>query len=139
MYVTPDYTANIARVVVSVAASLARAPTPPQSVNVSGSNAAPLTLSWTAPSSGPPVDHYVVAARPATANFYRRRVTFPAGTTGAQLTAAELDVTAGSNFYVSIAAVDGSGHESLFAYPEYRCDATKCAVPADALNVTARQ
>jgi hypothetical protein len=139
MYVTPDYTANIARVVVSVAASLARAPTAPQSVNVSGSNTAPLTLSWTAPSSGPAVDHYVVAARPATDNFYHRRVAFPAPTTGAQLTAAELDVTAGSNFYVSVAAVDASGHESLFAYPEYRCDATKCAVPADALNVTARQ
>jgi hypothetical protein len=37
-----------------------------------------------------------------------------------------------------VAAVDAGGHESLFAYPEYRCDTVSCVVPSDALNVTAR-
>ena len=41
-------------------------------------------------------------------------------------------------FYISVAAVDAAGHESLFAYPEYRCDTSSCVVPSDALNVTAR-
>jgi hypothetical protein len=36
-----------------------------------------------------------------------------------------------------VAAVDAAGHESLFAYPEYRCDAGGCVVPAAALNITA--
>jgi hypothetical protein len=40
-------------------------------------------------------------------------------------------------YFVSVAAVDAAGHESLFAYPEYRCDASGCVVPAAALNITA--
>ena len=43
----------------------------------------------------------------------------------------------GDSFFVSISAVDGQGHESLFAYPEVRCDATSCAIPSYAYNVTA--
>ena len=40
--------------------------------------------------------------------------------------------------FVSIAAVDAAGHESLYAYPEYRCDSkNRCSQPANALNVTA--
>ena len=39
---------------------------------------------------------------------------------------------------LSVAAVDARGHESLYAYSEYRCDASNnCSRPSDALNVTA--
>jgi hypothetical protein len=44
----------------------------------------------------------------------------------------------GGAFYISVAAVDAEGHESLFAYPETRCDAMGCVVPPDSLNVTAK-
>ena len=50
----------------------------------------------------------------------------------------DLGIPAATAYYVSIAAVDAAGHESLYAYPEYRCDSTNtCSQPADALNVTA--
>jgi len=42
-----------------------------------------------------------------------------------------------TTFFISVAAVGSGGHESLFAYPEFRCDGPACAVPAGALNVTA--
>jgi hypothetical protein len=58
--------------------------------------------------------------------------------TSRSVTAAELGVSGSAIFYISVAAVDAVGHESLFAYPEYRCDTTSCVVPSDALNVTAR-
>ena len=138
MYVTPDYAARITQIVVAVGASLARAPTSPRSTTVSGSGSGPWTVGWMAPASGPTVDHYVIAARPSTQNFYATRVTVPVGTMSRSVTAAELGLTGSGIFYVSIAAVDAEGHESLFAYPEYRCDTSSCAVPSDALNVTAR-
>jgi hypothetical protein len=40
-------------------------------------------------------------------------------------------------YVVAVAAVDAEGHESLFAYPEYRCDSAGCAVQAGSLNLTA--
>jgi hypothetical protein len=43
----------------------------------------------------------------------------------------------GDSFYISVAAVDRNGHESLFAYPEVRCDANSCAIPSYAFDVTA--
>jgi hypothetical protein len=138
MYVTPDYTARMAQVVIATGASLARAPMAPGSTTVSGSGTGPWTVGWVAPASGPTVDHYVVAARPSTDNFYKNRVVVPAAMTSRQVTAAELGLTGSGAFYISIAAVDAVGHESLFAYPEYRCDTTSCKVPSDALNVTAR-
>jgi hypothetical protein len=138
MYVTPDYTARIAQVVIATAASLAQAPMAPPSTTVGGSGSGPWTVGWMAPVSGPAVDHYVVAARPSTDNFYKNRVIVPAATTSRQVTAAELGLTGSGAFYISVAAVDAAGHESLFAYPEYRCDTTSCKVPSDALNVTAR-
>jgi hypothetical protein len=137
MYVTPDYTARIAQVVVATAASLARAPMAPRSVTVSGSGSGPWTVGWMAPATGTSIDHYVIAARPSTENFYHPRVVVPGGTTSRSVTAADLGITA-STFYISVAAVDAVGHESLFAYPEYRCDSSSCVVPSDALNVTAR-
>ena len=135
---SPAYTARITQLVVATGASLARAPMAPQSATVSGSGTGPWTVGWMAPASGPAVDHYVIAARPSTENFYRTRVAVPAGTTSRMVTGAELGVTGSAIFYISVAAVDAAGHESLFAYPEYRCTSTSCVVPSDALNVTAR-
>jgi hypothetical protein len=138
-FLTPAYTARIAQVVVAVGASLARAPMPPQMTSVGGSGAGPWTPAWSAPPSGTAVDHYLVAARPSSENFHHTRVVVQASRTSQIMTAADLGLTAGQVFYVSVAAVDAAGHESLFSYPEYRCTSTACTVPADALNVTAMQ
>ena len=137
--ITPSYVTRIAQVVVAVGAGLARAPMPPQLARVTGSGAGPWTLTWGAPVSGPVVDHYAIAARPTTENFYRTRRAVPANQTMQSVGAADVGLAGAAAFYISIAAVDAAGHESLFAYPEYRCTATGCSVPADALNVTAMQ
>src|SRR5262249_41071868 len=115
MYVTPAYTARIAQVVTAVAASLARAPMPPQTATAAGSGAGPVMVTWAAPASGPAVDHYVIAARATTENFYHTRVALPGATTSHAVTASDLGLAAGASFFVSVAAVDGEGHESLFA------------------------
>lgn len=135
MYVTPAYTARIAQVVASVAASLARAPDAPGSPNASGTSEGPM-LTWTPPSAGI-VDHYVVAARPVTDNFYHSRVRADAAQTSATVSPTALDVDGATPYFISVAAVDAAGHESLFAYPEYRCDGSGCIVPPAALNITA--
>ena len=137
-FVTPAYTARIAQIVAAVAGNLARAPAAPQMITASGPAAGPWTLSWSPPASGPAVDHYVVAARSSMENFYRGRTSVAVDKTSHAFAAADLGVTAGAPFFVSVAAVDGAGHESLFAYPEYRCDAAGCAVQAGSLDVTAR-
>jgi hypothetical protein len=49
----------------------------------------------------------------------------------------DLGIPAGTSYYVSVAAVDAAGHESVYAYPEYRCSSTSCRVPSGSLNVTA--
>jgi hypothetical protein len=139
MYVTPAYAARIVQVVVAVGASLARAPLPPTIAAVSGSAMGPWTLGWSPPASGPAVDHYVIAARSSAENFYHARLAVPASKTSQSVTAADLGIGGATVFYVSVAAVDAAGHESLFAYPEYRCTSTSCVVPPDALNVTAMQ
>jgi hypothetical protein len=136
-YVTPAYSARVAQVVAAVAASLARAPDAPGGINVAGNAGAP-KLTWSAPSTGA-VDHYVIAARPATENFYHTRVTVAGSLTTATVGPAALGVDGANPYFISVAAVDAKGHESLFAYPEYRCDASQCVVPAAALNVTATQ
>lgn len=133
-YVTADYTARVTQLVASAAASLARAPSAPRTVTVSGDSFAGVTVSWAAPEAGE-VHHYLVAARSTRENFYRERVRVSAGQSSAQLSADDLGLTPGESFFVSVAAVDEDGHESLFAYPEYRCDATGCVVPAGALDV----
>jgi hypothetical protein len=135
-FVTPSYTARIAQVVVAVAASLARAPTAPTAVTATG-NASAVDLRWSRPAIGI-VDHYVVAARAVTANLHARRVRVESTLTSALLQAADLGIEGGGAFHVSVAAVDADGHESLFAYPEYRCDSTSCVVPPGSLNVTAQ-
>ena len=40
------------------------------------------------------------------------------------------------SFFISVAALDNQGHESLFAYPEVRCDSAGCGAPASALSAT---
>jgi hypothetical protein len=135
MYVTPDYTARIAQIVAAVGASLARAPDAPGGITGAGSAAAPM-LTWTAPGTGP-ADHYVIAARPVTENFYHARVTVAGAQTTAMVSPTNLGVDPSSPYFISVAAVDATGHESLFAYPEFRCDSSGCVVPAGALNITA--
>lgn len=137
-FVTPAYTARVAQVVLAVAATLARAPSAPQSPSASGSAAAPVTLTWSAPSTGSTVDHYVVVGRSVGENFYHARVAVPAGTRSATVGAADLGIAGAAAFFVTVAAVDGAGHESQLAYPEYRCDAAGCVVQPGSLNVTAR-
>jgi hypothetical protein len=138
-YVTPEYAQHIGQIAMSAVATLARAPTPPQMPVAVGAASGRVTVSWTAPLSGTAVDHYVVAARPTTENFLHTRVSVPKTQTSISLGAAELGVTGAAAFYVSVAAVDAGGHESLFAYPEYRCDAASCVVPPGSLDITARQ
>jgi acetylornithine deacetylase/succinyl-diaminopimelate desuccinylase-like protein len=136
-YVTPTYTARVAQVAVAAAASLARASGPPVSFTAQSQAAGILKVSWAPPASGPAVDHYVVAARPITENFYRVRSSVAASARSATLSAVgSLGIPAGSTYYVSIAAVDAAGHESLFAYPEYRCSTSRCVVPSGSTNVT---
>jgi hypothetical protein len=136
MYVTPSYTSGVARVVVATASSLARAPSPPLHFSASGSADAP-TLTWSAPETGN-ADHYVVALRAATDNLYRARGLL-ASATSATVTPADIGIgiPSGTPYFVSVAAADAAGHESLFAYPEYRCDTTGCVVPPAALNIIA--
>jgi hypothetical protein len=135
VYVTPTYTANIAQIVASVAASLARSPDAPGAFSVSGNANEPM-LAWSLPTTGA-VDHYVIAARPVTENFYHARVRVNGSATSASATPASLGVDATSPYFISVGAVDAQGHESLFAYPEYRCDTGQCVVPSAALNITA--
>jgi hypothetical protein len=137
-YITPAYTGRVAQVVIASVASLARAPSPPQSIAVSGSAAGPLAISWSAPTSGAPVDHYVLAGRATSENFYRTRRTVPASATAATVSVADLALVDAPAFFVSVAAVDSQGHESLFAYPEYRCDGNGCIVQSGSLDVTTR-
>lgn len=126
-YITPSYAANIARVMASVAASLARAPGAPQNFNSVGNAVQGVRVSFQAPVYGS-VDHYVVAARSVSENFYRQRIPIKIGSAQALITPAELGLTSGDSFFISVASVDQQGHESLFAYPELRCDSTQCVV-----------
>jgi Zn-dependent M28 family amino/carboxypeptidase len=135
VHLTPSYTTRIAQVVVAAAASLARAPTAPTAVTATG-NASTVELRWSPPAVGIAA-HYVVAARAVTDNLYARRVRVEPTRTSASLRADELGIEGGA-FYVSVAAVDAAGHESLFAYPEYRCDSTSCVVPPGSLDITAQ-
>ena len=137
-FLTPAYTARVAQVVIASAASLARAPSPPQSIAVMGNAAGPITLSWSVPTAGSPVDHYVVAGRATTENFYRTRVSAPGNAPSDTVSVADLGLSDAPSFFVSVAAVDAQGHESLFAYPEYRCDMSGCLVQAGSLDVTTK-
>jgi hypothetical protein len=131
---TPAYMARMATVVVATAASLARAPSSPRSVVASGSNSSPVTVGWAAAIAGG-VDHYVIAARPVTSNVYTNRIVVSGSAISATVSPTELGIPAGASFFISVAAVDADGHESLFAYPEVRCG-TVCEVQPASLSVT---
>ena len=133
-FITPTYAASIAKVIGSVAASLARAPGAPQNFNANGNAVKGVTLNFNAPQDGD-VDHFVVAARSVNENFYRNRLTVSEG--DSQLISPQmLGLNPGDSFFVSVSTVDSQGHESLFSWPEVRCDSTSCAIPAYATNVT---
>ncbi|GAC1530206.1 MAG: M20/M25/M40 family metallo-hydrolase [Polyangiales bacterium] len=134
-HVTPAYTARVARVVVSVAASLARAPRAPTALAATVDPAG-LHLSWTAGAPSSSVERVVVAARPVTESVYTHFVDAAPGPPSALVDPKALGVDGGA-FFVSVAAVDAAGHASMFAYPELRCEAGVCAVPAGATDVTA--
>ncbi|HEV7860098.1 MAG TPA: M28 family peptidase [Pyrinomonadaceae bacterium] len=137
-YVTPAYTARVAQVVVATAANLSRAPTSPRNMTAQRLSSNSVKLTWAAPSSGPTVDHYVISARPITENFYDTRYTVAATATSATARVIEdLGILGGASYFVSIAAVDIAGHESLYAYPEYRCTSSGCVVQTGSTNVTA--
>jgi hypothetical protein len=53
------------------------------------------------------------------------------------VTPQQLKIAPGQSFFVSVSAQGEDGHESLFAYPEFRCDASGCAIPGGATNITA--
>lgn len=127
---TPDYVTRMAQVVSTTAASLARAPRAPTALSATRTGGS-LAIAWQAPLPEA-VDHYVVAVRSVGENAYRTRV----GAADTALTTALSTADAQDPIYVSVAAVDADGHESLFAYPELRCDPTGCAPPADADDVT---
>jgi hypothetical protein len=93
-------------------------------------------LDWSAPTTGE-VEQYVVAARATTENFYHARSRVAGSLNHAAVAPSSLGVHPTKPYFLSVGAVDGSGHESLFAYPEYRCDPTQCVAPAAATNVTA--
>jgi len=133
-FITPTYAASIAKVIGSVAASLARAPDAPQNFTANGNAVQGVTLNFNGPQDGD-VDHFVVAARSVNENFYRNRITVSEGD-GQLISPQTLGLNPGDSFFVSVSTVDSQGHESLFAYPEVRCDSTSCVIPSYATNVT---
>jgi hypothetical protein len=134
-FITPPYAAGIAQVIGAVAASLARAPDAPQSFTASGNSVQGITPSFTGPAEGD-VDHFAIAARSVNENFYRQRVVIPEEDDQV-ISPQSLGLNPGDSFFVSVSAVDSRGHESLFAYPEVRCDSTSCVIPSYASNATA--
>jgi acetylornithine deacetylase/succinyl-diaminopimelate desuccinylase-like protein len=130
---TPAYAARIAQVVATVAASLARAPSPPRGLSAATTATGKRLLQWIPSPSG--ADAYVVAIRKTTDHLYRLRLDVLPGATTFALDETALGLAA-APYWVSVAAIDRDGHESLFAYPELRCDQGKCQAPADAADVT---
>jgi hypothetical protein len=131
---TADYEAKIAKVMAATLASLARAPNAPVNFVASGDANHGVTVTFNA-APGDRVDKFIVAARPTTANFHTGRVRVDGNS--AFVTPQQLGIAPGQSFFISVAAQGDGHHESLFAYPEFRCDASGCAVPAGALNITA--
>jgi hypothetical protein len=130
-FITPTYAASIAKVIGSVAASLARAPDAPQNFSASGNSSQGVSLSFDGPGDGD-IDHFVVAGRSVNENFYRQRVVVSEGDN--QLISPQvLGFNPGDSFFVSVSTVDSQGHESLFAWPEVRCDSSACGIPSYAV------
>jgi Peptidase family M28 len=130
---TADYVAKIAEVMTATIVHLGRAPNPP-TFSAAGDAVSGVNLTFSA-APGDKVQKFIVAARPTTANFYTGRVRVHKS--GAFVTPQQLGIPAGQAFFISVSALSDGQHESLFAYPEYRCDASGCVVPASALDTTA--
>jgi Peptidase family M28 len=135
-FITPTYAATIAQVMAAVAGSLARAPASPQGFKANGNALQGVRIKFDEIEDSH-VDHLVVAARSVNENFYRQRLSISGGEEHPVISPQALGLTPGDSFFVSVAAVDKLGHESLFAYPEVRCDSSACAIPPYAYNVTA--
>ena len=129
-FVTPSYAARIAQVIAASAASLASAPIAPANFNAVGDAVNGVRVSFQRTQGEGGVDHFVVAARPVTENLYHQRVRLEDDDTDRLIRPERLGINPGDAFFISVAAVDDDGHESLFAFPEVRCDSTGCAVPA---------
>jgi len=129
-FITPDYAARIAQVIAASAASLARAPIAPANFSAVGDAVNGVTVSFQASRGSGEGTRIVVAARPVTENFYHQRVTVGGDGSSRVISPGTLGLNPGDPFFVSVAAVDEEGHESLFAFPEVRCDAAGCAIPA---------
>ena len=125
-----SYAARIAQVMAGTAASLASAPGAPQKFTATGNAVLGVTVNFLGPQNDN-VDHFVVAARSVNENFYRQRVIISEGDNNL-ISPQTLGLNPGDSFFISVATVDDLGHESLFAYPEVRCDSSSCAVPANA-------
>jgi hypothetical protein len=141
-FITPSYAATIAQVMAGVAANLARAPGSPQEFTANGNAVQGITIDFEEPGGHhhpdeQHVDHFVVAARSVNENFYRQRVTISHHDEHHVISPQDLGFNPGDSFFVSVAAVDKQGHESLFAYPEIRCDSNSCVIPPHAKDVKA--
>jgi hypothetical protein len=126
-FITPTYAATIAQVIASSGATLARAPGAPQNFTATGNSMQGIRIKFDNPTAGN-TDHFIMAARPVTQNFYHRRIKV-SHDTQRLYKPGELGITPGVSFFVSVASVDKLGHESLFAYSEVRCDTTECKIP----------
>ena len=71
----------------------------------------------------------MVAARSVNENFYHRRIIVSEGD-DRLISPQALGLNPGDSFFVSVSSVDSAGHESLFAWPEVRCDSSACAIPS---------
>jgi hypothetical protein len=127
-FITPSYAAQIAQVMASVATSLARAPDAPLNFSAKGNAVKGIRLNFNGPQDGD-VDHFVVAARSVNENFYRQRIAVSEGD-DRLISPTALGLNPGDSFFVSVSTVDSAGHESLFAWPEVRCDSNSCAIPS---------
>jgi hypothetical protein len=127
-FITPTYAATIAQVMAASGASLARAPGSPENFNAHGNAVQGIRIKFDDPAGGN-VDHFVAAARTIQENFYRKRI-IVTHDTHRLISPQELGLQPGDSFFVSVAAVDKVGHESLFAYSEVRCDSSACKIPS---------
>jgi hypothetical protein len=133
-FITPTYAATIAQVIGGVAGNLARAPGSPRNFTANGNSVQGVQITFNEPQGGH-VDHFVVAGRSVSENFYRQRVTIPNPGQPQQISAQTLGLNHGDSFFLSVASVDKQGHESLFAYPEIRCDTNACIVPPNSQKI----